>query len=138
MWKADLDAEGTRSVEETIARGWKQPPKAQAQDKQQVTAKAIWHQGRWNVVMKRPLITDDRSDVQFAQGKFIPMAINAWDGSNGEHRLIMSLSTWHYVFLEAPTPMSVYGYTGLAVLLTGVVGFGLMKKAENENTDQTS
>lgn len=134
VWKADLDAEGTGSVEETIARGWKQPPKAQAQDKQQVTAKAIWHQGRWNVVMKRPLITDDRSDVQFSPGKFIPMAINAWDGSNGEHGLVMSLSTWHYVFLEAPTPMSVYGYTGLAILLTGALGFGLMKKAETEGT----
>ena len=31
------------------------------------------------------------------------MALNAWDGSNGEHGQIMSLSTWHYVlFLETP------------------------------------
>ncbi len=40
--------------------------------------------------------------------------------------------------MEAPTPMSVYDYTGLAVLLTGVVGFGLMKKAENERRDKTT
>ena len=138
VWKADLDAQGNRSVEETIARGWKQPPKAQAEDQQQITAKAVWKQGRWSVVMKRPLVTDDRSDVQFVQGKFIPFALNVWDGSNGEHGLIMSLSTWRYVSMEAPTPMSVYGYTGLAVLLTGVVGFGLMKKAENEGRDETT
>ena len=85
------------------------------------------------MVMKRPLTTDDRRDVQFVQGKFIPMALNAWDGSNGEHGLIMSLSTWRYVFLEAPTPMNVYGYTVFAVLLTGALGFGLMKKAEKQN-----
>ena len=84
--------------------------------------------------MKRPLVTQDGGDVQFVPGAFIPMALNVWDGSNGEHGLLMSVSTWHYVFLEAPTPARVYGYTGFAVLLTGVLGFGLMKKAQRSNS----
>jgi len=127
VWKADTDA-----TLEGNARGWKQAIKAQAEDKQQITGKATWDQGRWTVVMKRPLKTGDKNDVQFTKGVFIPMSLNAWDGSNGEHGLIMSLSTWHYVVLEAATPISVYIYAILAFLIIGGLGIWLKRKAENE------
>ena len=133
IWKADLDAQGKRSVDEATARGWRQSPKVQADDQQQVTAKATWAQGRWRVVVKRPLLTEDKNDVQFVAGRFIPMALNAWDGSNGEHGLIMSVSTWYYVFLEAPTPMRVYVYTVLAVLAVGGLCVWLTKWARKES-----
>ncbi len=81
--------------------------------------------------MKRPMGTGDKGDVQFEQGVFIPMSANDWDGSNGEHGLIMSLSTWHYVHLEAPVPISVYIYSVLAFLLMGGVGVRLIRKAIN-------
>jgi hypothetical protein len=83
--------------------------------------------------MKRPLVTEDRSDAQFPPGVFVPMAINLWDGSNGEHGLTMAISTWHYVFVEAPTPARVYGYSAFAVLAIGLVGLGLMRKVQKEN-----
>ncbi len=133
VWKADQSEAGQRGTEEGNARGWKQPIKVQADEKQQVSGGASWDQGRWTVVMKRPLKTDDKNDVQFERGIFIPMALNAWDGSNGEHGLIMSLSTWYFVFLEAPTPMSVYAYALLAFLTTGGLGFWLRRKANNED-----
>ncbi len=133
VWKAEQDAAGKRGTEEGNARGWKQRIKAQAEDGQQITGKASWDQGRWTVVMKRPLQTGDRNDVQFKPGVFVPMSVNAWDGSNGEHGLIMSLSTWHYVFLEAPTPISVYVYAVLAFLIAGAIGIWLMRKAEHED-----
>jgi len=123
-WKADANA-----VEEGIARGWSRPPKAQPDEQQQVASSAKWDDGRWYLVMKRPLRTEDKNDVQFVEGKFIPMAVNAWDGSNGEHGIIMSLSTWHYVLLEAPTPIGVYLYTLLAVLLTGGLGIWMVRRA---------
>ncbi len=82
--------------------------------------------------MKRPLRTGDKNDVRFEKGVFIPMSVNAWDGSNGEHGLIMSLSTWHFVFLEAPTPVSVYVYAILAFLIVGGMGLWLMRKVETE------
>lgn len=132
VWKADLDLAGGRGTEEGNARGWKQPIKLQAEDGQQIAGEAKWDQGRWTVVMKRPLNTGDKNDVQFEKGVFTPMSVNAWDGSNGEHGLIMGLSTWHYVFLEAPTPISVYVYTILAFLVAGGLGIWLMRKAENE------
>ena len=85
--------------------------------------------------MKRPLTTPDRGDVQFSPGRFIPMSVNAWDGSNGEHGLIMSLSTWHYVFLEAPTPAKIYIYALLAVLITGGLGFWFRRIVRNAPAD---
>ena len=132
VWKADMDAAGKRGVEEGNARGWKQPIKPQAEDGQQISGKAVWDQGRWTVVLKRPLKTDDKNDVQFEKGVFIPMSLNAWDGSNGEHGLIMSLSTWQYVILEAQTPISVYVYAVLAFLVVGGLGIWVMRKVENE------
>jgi DMSO reductase family type II enzyme heme b subunit len=132
VWKADQDAAGKRGTDEGNARGWKQAIKAQAEDAQQITGKATWDQGRWTVVMKRPLKTGDKNDVQFEPGIFVPMSVNAWDGSNGEHGLIMSLSTWHYVFMEAPTPISVYIYAVLAFLIAAGVGIWLMRKVETE------
>ncbi len=132
VWKADLNEAGKRATQEGNARGWKQPIKIQAEDAQQISGEAKWDQGRWSVVMKRPLETGDKNDVQFEKGVFIPLSLNAWDGSNGEHGLIMSLSTWHYVVLEAPTPVSVYLYAILAFVIAGGVGVWLMRKAENE------
>ncbi len=132
VWKADLADAGERGTEEGNARGWKQPIKVQAEDGQQITGGAKWDQGRWTVVMKRPLNTGDKNDVQFEKGIFIPVSVNAWDGSNGEHDRIMGLSTWYFVFIEAPTPMSVYAYAVLAFMLTGGLGLWLKRKAENE------
>jgi DMSO reductase family type II enzyme heme b subunit len=130
IWKADSAASAEDAVEEALVRGWRQPPKVQDEDQQQVSASGVWEQGRWRVVMKRPLVTPDKNDVQFVPGVFIPMALNAWDGSNGEHGLIMSLSSWYYVVLDAPTPLSVYLYTLLAVAVTGALGYWLMRRAE--------
>ncbi len=137
VWKADLVEAGEQGTEEGNARGWKQPIKPQVKDKQQISGDAKWDQGRWTVVMKRPLNTGDKNDVQFEKGKFIPMSINAWDGSNGEHGLIMSLSTWHFVLLEAPTPMSVYIYAVLAFLIAGILGIWLTRKVAKEESEQT-
>ena len=129
VWKADLAEKAKSGAEEATARGYQQPARAQAKDQQQVTATSEWKDGRWRVVMKRRLVTEDSNDIQFSTGKFIPMSLNAWDGSNGEHGLIMSLSTWHFIFLEAPTPMVIYVYAMLAFLITGGLGIWLMKKA---------
>lgn len=130
QWQAHRAEAGDRAVQESNARGWKQSVKPQAEEQQQVIATASWDKGRWSVIMRRPLLTDDRNDIQFIKGQFIPLALNAWDGSNGEHGLVMSLSTWHSVILEAPVPLTVYLYTLLAVLITGALGVWLMRKEQ--------
>jgi hypothetical protein len=45
----------------------------------------------------------------------------------------MSISTWYNVFLEAPTPISVYVYTLLVVLIAGILGLWLVRKVEAED-----
>lgn len=130
MWHADKAEGGANGAMDTNARGWRQNPKPQKDEQQQIVSKAQWDQGQWTMVMKRPLKTEDKNDVQFEAGKFIPMSANGWDGSNGEHGLIMSVSSWHYVFIEAPTPISVYIFTALGFLITGGLLVWGARKAE--------
>ncbi|MBL6931816.1 MAG: c-type cytochrome [Rhodospirillales bacterium] len=132
IWNADVAEAGGKATVDANARGWRQPPKIQKDDQQQVVSQANWDQGQWTMVMKRALTTDDKNDVQFMPGKFIPMSINAWDGSNGEHGLVMSVSSWHYVLIEAPMPITVYIFTALGFLLTGGVLVWFAKKAQAE------
>ncbi|HBO84872.1 MAG: hypothetical protein A2073_05485 [Deltaproteobacteria bacterium GWC2_42_11] len=117
LWKADMDVSGKTAVEENIGTGFKQPLKVQDAKEQQVVAKSLWNGGRWKVIIKRPILTPDKNDTQFEKGKFIPFSLNAWDGSNGEHNLLMSLSTWNYVILETSTPATVWLWS-----LFGIIG----------------
>ncbi|MBI3754395.1 MAG: c-type cytochrome, partial [Deltaproteobacteria bacterium] len=128
VWKADAEEAGAPSVEEDNATGPDQPLKVQPVEGQQVKGKGVWKEGVWRVVIKRPLVTEDKNDVQFEKGKFIPFALNAWDGSNGEHGLLMSLSTWNYVIMEAPVPIMVYLYTFLGIIGVGGIEWWLVKK----------
>jgi len=96
LWRSDQPD----SAEESLQLGIRQPAQVQSATEQQVKSKASWSNGRWRMVMIRPLKTADRSDVQFVPGTIIPIAFNAWDGSNGEHGMIMGLSTWHLLYLD--------------------------------------
>ncbi|MBI5875396.1 MAG: hypothetical protein HZB81_06080, partial [Deltaproteobacteria bacterium] len=98
----------------------------------QAKGKGIWKDGVWRVVIKRPLTTEDKNDVQFEKGKFIPFALNVWDGSNGEHNLLMSLSTWNYVIMEASVPIMVYLYTFLGIIGVGGIEWWLVKKSSKK------
>ncbi|MFQ5437849.1 MAG: c-type cytochrome [Paracoccaceae bacterium] len=138
VWQSDKVEAGGQGTAEGNARGWKQPIKFQPEDQQQMSGQATWDQGRWTVVMKRARQTADKNDVQFGEGVFIPMALNVWDGSNGEHGRIMSLSSWYFVFLEAPIPMSVYIKALLAFLIVGGLGLWLRKKARSEEKTDTT
>src|SRR3972149_5033178 len=128
VWKADMDEAGQRPVDEMNATGPGQSAKVQSDDGQMVVGKGTWNAGVWKVVMKRPLLTEDKNDIQFEKGTFIPLALNVWEGSNGEHNLLMSVSSWHYVILETPVPVSVYLYTLLGIAGLGVGEFWLVRK----------
>ncbi len=123
-WKADWqdDPKQGTSVEEVNASGYKKPPVPQPTESQQAKGNGIWEEGRWKVVITRALTTEDKGkDIQFELGRLIPIAFNAWDGSNGERGLKMSISSWYYLLLETSTPFSVYLYALIGILLA--VGF---------------
>ncbi|MBI2902832.1 MAG: c-type cytochrome [Candidatus Methylomirabilis oxyfera] len=118
-WKADGNEDPKRRtpVEVLRATGPKNPLTPFLDEGQVVMGKGMWKNGRWKVVMMRPLAAKDKEkDIAFEVGRLIPIAFYAWDGSNGEQELLMSLSSWFYLIPEAPTPPAVYLYAFLAIL----------------------
>jgi mono/diheme cytochrome c family protein len=98
LWRSEQQGH----AEEGVLRGIRQPIQVQDDAEQQVKTKARWSNGRWSLVMIRPLNSAGNQNVQFSPGRIIPIAFNAWDGSNGEHGLVMGLSTWHLLYLNQP------------------------------------
>jgi len=88
--------------------------------------------------MKRPLQTEDLNDTQFEKGKMIPMALNAWDGSNGEHGMIMSLSAWSFLYLDVPAPDSLYWYALLVVAVNAGLLLLFMRYSRSRSEKDTS
>ena len=117
VWQSDLQLKGGNPVLEYAARGFTKPMRPQPKEQQRVKGSGTWEGGQWRVVMTRPLRTENkRGNIQIDKGKLIPIAFNIWDGSNGEHGLIMSLSAWSFLALESSIPFSLYWLTALAVL----------------------
>lgn len=72
-------------------------------------AKGMYDNGTWRVVMKRPLVTSDaEKDIQVVEGKFIPIAFAAWDGSNSEKGSKHTMTTWYWLFLKPAAGARVY------------------------------
>ncbi len=121
LWQWQADA----SAGEFNAAGFKEGLKPQAAS--EVTASATWADGRYRLLFTRALTTGDPNDVQMAPGDFVPIAFQAWEGSNGETGLRFSLSSWYSLVLEKPTPVSVYIYTALTVLLVAGAEWALVR-----------
>jgi hypothetical protein len=88
-----------RSVEDLNAVGF---GTLTAQEHQDVNGKGSWNNGKWNVVIYRPLATPDENDVQFAPGKstFFNMAV--WNGMEGDRNGQKNISVrWRPLKLEA-------------------------------------
>lgn len=83
--------------------------------------------GRYKVMFRRALTSTDDQDVQFAVGKFVPIAFNVWQGGQGEIGQRRAVSTWYLLVLEPPVPSSAFvapvvaGGFVLAILLFIVV-----------------
>lgn len=121
------------SVAEYNAAGFQE--EWQPQDGSQVTAVATWADGQYRLLFTRSLATDDANDVQMVPGQFIPVAFQAWEGSNGEAGMRLSLSSWYSLVLEKPAPLSVYVYTALTVALVAAAEWVLVRRAGQKRTN---
>jgi mono/diheme cytochrome c family protein len=95
--------------------------------------KSEWKDGRWTVMVKRPLKGDYDEDTQFDVGKYIPTVFFAWDGHNGDIGRKMSVSAFYYTILEPPIPKETYIYSVL--IAVGVVileGWVLTRRANKK------
>jgi DMSO reductase family type II enzyme heme b subunit len=111
-----LDWEGLVAVKESNAKGTNNL-KLQSPDSQETKGVGQWEDGRWRVLIKRPLFSEDKNDTQFEKGKLIPIAITVWDGSSGEYGGKKAVSSWYYITLVTPTPKSIYGYIAIAIIM---------------------
>ncbi|MEE9260329.1 MAG: ethylbenzene dehydrogenase-related protein [Candidatus Scalindua sediminis] len=108
---------GFATIKEMNAKGFKNLAE-QPSNSQHSKSKGYWKNGKWKVMITRPLMTDDKKiDIQFETGKLIPYALAAWDGSNSEIGGQKSISSWYYLVLEVNTPISVYLYVLIAIIM---------------------
>ncbi|MFQ5683699.1 MAG: ethylbenzene dehydrogenase-related protein [Candidatus Binatia bacterium] len=130
-WNADRNKDGgrDRAVEELNAKGPKNAVAAQPAESQEVVGKGTWKDGRWTVVMKRPLVPKDaEKDITFEVGRIVPIAFHVWDGSNGERGLLGAISSWVYLLMEPSTSWWVYAYAVIGVLVAGVGEWWLVRQ----------
>lgn len=103
IWKWQSDG----SVKAYEAHGIGTLEEREDQDVKVVYAK--WTHGRWQVILQRALLTEDKEKAaQLVAGNNIPMTFFAWDGDAGEVDGRMALSTFYYLMMEPPIPNTVY------------------------------
>jgi len=83
--------------------GWNQEFQRRAFGQQVKVRKAEWKNGRWTVILQRPLKGERGKDTTFEAGSLIPVAFFAWDGNNGDAGRKMSLSPYYYMLLQPKT-----------------------------------
>jgi cbb3-type cytochrome c oxidase subunit III len=106
----------------------------QAAANQETKAASAFKNGRYQIVMKRPLTTaNNDQDIQFEPGRFVPVAFFVWDGSNGETGGKMAISHWYYLLLEPPLPKEVFIYPVVAIAVTGVVQWWVIRRLRKKS-----
>ena len=72
-----------------------------SQEHQDVKGTGAWTNGKWNVVIHRPLITSDEFDVQFKSGMKTYFNAAVWNGEEGERNGLKSVSVrWQPLIIE--------------------------------------
>ncbi|MBI4592892.1 MAG: c-type cytochrome [Candidatus Rokubacteria bacterium] len=128
-WKADLNEAGDRRVVKELGEGFEKPIIEQPGEAQDVSGTGAWADGRWRVVMTRPLVPKDRArDVALEPGRLVPFAIQVWDGSNGEKDLMLSLSSWNFLVLATAPPLAAYVFPVFAVAVVGLAEWWLVRR----------
>jgi len=99
--------------------------------------KGEWKNGRWYVMIERPLGNkkdqDYDEDTFFEVGQYIPTVFFAWDGHNGDAGRKMAVSAFYYTFMNPPVPQETYIYP--VVIAVGVVlleGWVLTRRANKK------
>jgi len=126
------EANGT--VKAFTGTGWDQD----FQDRDDFTEKLKvlkqeWKDGRWTLMVSRPLKGDYDEDTKFEMGKYIPTVFFAWDGHNGDAGRKMAVSAFYYTVLEPPIPKETYIYpTLIAVGVVILEGWVLTRRANKK------
>jgi len=108
------------------------------EDTASLTAKGSYTAGTWRVVMTRSLMTEKTADtdLQFEEGRFIPIAFFAWDGSNNEAGSRHAMTTWYWLLLRPATSAKPLISAVIVVLLVGgiLIWWARSAAARNEGS----
>jgi len=91
--------------------------------------KAVFADGQYRLVIKRPRATKDPNELAFPVGRFLSVAFMAGDGGAGETGNRMSFSSWYYFRLEEPPSVRPYIIPPVVALLTGALGLLVVRGA---------
>ncbi len=116
-WKSGAK-DGAESVNLLNSKGFKEIEKRDAAGVG-LKSKASYSDGTWKVLITRPLTTSSpEKDIQLSEGKFIPIAFAAWDGSNNSEKGSKhTMTTWYWLLLKPAT--------GSKPLITALIVMGL-------------
>lgn len=122
---------GARTANELLARGLARYEPLGGAQPGAVTAEAVFDQGEWRLMLRRTMDAQGLEDrLGFEAGRAIPMALFAWDGSNGETGAQGAIGSWYFLYLDQPTANSVYVTPILATLLTAALGVVMVRRAQ--------
>ena len=72
--------------------------------------------------MTRSLKTDDEVDLQFEEGRYIPISFGNWDGVNGEQGSRHSFTSWYWLLLPPrENILALYGASGSSGIIAGLL-----------------
>lgn len=120
LWRA---AEGAQEFNGTGLQGG-----LTAQAESNVEAQFDYAEGHYRLLLIRSLNTGDPEDIELRPGEFIPIAFQAWEGSNGEAGTRMALSSWYSLLLEESTSTSAVLYAALAAVVVVAGEVVLMRR----------
>jgi DMSO reductase family type II enzyme heme b subunit len=131
-WEAD------GSIRAFLGTGWDQDfVERDTYEENLKVLKGEWNNGRWYVMIQRPLGNkkdqDYDEDTFFEVGQYIPTVFFAWDGHNGDAGRKMAVSAFYYTFMNPPIPQETYIYP--VVIAFGVVlleGWVLTRRANKK------
>jgi DMSO reductase family type II enzyme heme b subunit len=95
----------------------------------QAKGQAVYDAGQYRVVVRRPLKTADAQDFVFRPAEFFPVALWAWDGSEGEEGPKAAISTWYYARLEPRASKRQFVVPPILALVVGAAELGLARWA---------
>jgi DMSO reductase family type II enzyme heme b subunit len=111
------------------------PTKIKALDGGEIVSKAVYDNGQYRVVIKRPLAGKGDERPTFQPSTFVPVAFQAWDGGAGETGTRMSLTSWYYLRLEPPQSNRRFVVPPVVALLT-LVAMLLVVRAASRGRDR--
>lgn len=97
FWRSDLKDKARNKVATGLGN-------SQLTKQSPILAKSVWSDGKWTVVLARPLAVPEQKEetTQLAAGASVKVGFAVWEGGNGERAGVKSFSKeWRELKLEA-------------------------------------